>query len=73
MGYTCFGQIVQFRGPEHMDCAYALVRVLLKGRNMLYGEVGLGIVRVWASLCDDWKTLSVHQVVNGFLFRIREE
>ena len=43
MGYSCFGQIVLFRGPEHMDYAYALVRVLLKGHNMLYGEVGLGI------------------------------
>ena len=26
----------------------------------------------WASLCKDWKTLSVHPAVNGYLFRIRE-
>ena len=29
-------------------------------------------VRGWASPSDDWKTLSVNQTVNGYIFRIRE-
>ena len=30
-----------------------------------------GLVRDWASPCDDWKTLSVNPAENGYLFRIR--
>ena len=30
-------------------------------------------VRIWASPCDDWKTLSVNQAVNGNLFPNREQ
>ena len=29
-------------------------------------------VQVWASLCEDWKTLSVNPAVNGYLFPISE-
>ena len=28
-------------------------------------------VRGWALSCNDWKTLSVNQAVNGYLFQIR--
>ena len=45
----------------------------------LFGQLGYGAesrrkvrVRGWTSPCDDWKTLSVNQAVNGYLFRNRE-
>ena len=39
-----------------------------------YGADGPGqaLVQGWASLGNDWKTLSVNPAVNGYLFLIEE-
>ena len=44
----------------------------LSGSVMVQKVAVRSRVRVWASPCDDWKTLSANPAVNGYLFRIRE-